>query len=304
MPVIKIGKVPFNIYPLAKAAKIMDDCAMDLDDGAASSVRTAAYLGEFLLEGHLQYLTALRAVFPKMKKLGLTEVGISTNLVGFFPAVAFFGKDELDPLVESLALKAAKTVPGMTNFFEVETLPNGLLLVSTLTRNYLPSGSLDYAGLDAGVGVDTDKSVALSTILGKPYGLFLDDLGGDLFESMSKKAEAVKKTTKDPYMAMVAHCLAPIYDNASESAQVLTSLGAVELRLEDADDGDSFFEPATVENNLHLKLGESLLKYFGAYPLSEDLDVVSAKYDKDAGTIAVRFSATVPSSYAVRDLGL
>lgn len=305
MSVIKIGKVPFNIYTLDKAAEIMDVCASVLEYDAHTNVRSAAYLGEFLMEGHAQYLTALQAVLPKMKRLGVTEIGISTNLVGFFPAVAFFGEDELDPLVESLVLKAAKTARGMTSFFEVEALPDGLLLVSTLTRNYLPSGTLEYFGLDAGVGVETDKSAALFTLLGKPYGLFLDDVGGDLFESMSKKAEDIKNTTKNPYMAMVARFLAPIYDIASESDKVLTSLGAVELRLVEGDDSDTpLFDAATIENNLHLEFDKSLMNYFEAYPLSEDLDVVSATHDEDQGTIKVRFSATVPSSYAVRDLGL
>ncbi len=310
MPAIKIGKVPFNVYPVDKAAKVLTAC-IDVTQGPGENARTDCYLGTFLQQSINSYLEAVTKVIPKLKKLGLTEVGISSNLVGYFPALALFGKDELDPLASAVLQKSLTTALGKyANYFDAVSTKDGIVLASSMVRSNLQDETPEYSGLDGGVGVDTELVKALVPILGKAYSLFMDDIyGDDLLGSMSKQAAVVHGSTKDPIMKIAARALRPVYGIASEADEVRISRGALTIRLvDDPEDGPgeegSLFELDDVEMNKHLKIGDALKKYFSANPLSDDLDFVAAYYDNNRGTIKLDFTAEVPSSYQHRDLGL
>lgn len=309
MPVIKIGKVPFNVYPVDKAAKVLTEC-VDAADGLGWNARTDCYLGAFLVFRINSYLDAVTKVIPKLKRLGLTEVGISSNLVGYFPALALFGKEELDPLAASILQKALLTALGKyANYFEAISTADGIVLASSMVRSNLPDETPEYRGLDGGAGVDAELVKGLVPILGKAYSLFMDDIqDNDLLGSMSKQAAAVHGSTKDPFMKMAARALMFVYDVGSEADEVRTSRGNLTIRLVDHDDYDEYestlFDMDDVDMNKHLKIGDALKKYFSANPLSDDLDFVAAYYDNNKGTIKLDFTAEVPSSYRHRDLGL
>ena len=299
MPAIKIGKVPFNVYPVDKAAKVLTAC-IDATQGPGENARTDCYLGTFLQQSINSYLEAVTKVIPKLKKLGLTEVGISSNLVGYFPALALFGKGELDPLAAAVIQKSLTTALGKyANYFDAVSTKDGIVLASSMVRSNLQDETPEYSGLDGGVGVDTELVKALVPILGKAYSLFMDDIqDNDLLGSMSKQAAVVHGSTKDPIMKTAAWPLMPVYNTASEADEVRISRGALTIRLV-----DSLFKLDDVEMNKQLKMADSLTKYFSANPLSDDLDLVAAHYDK-RGIIKLDFTAEVPSSYQHRDLGL
>ncbi len=309
MPVIKIGKVPFNVYPVDKASKVLAAC-IDVTQDLGENARTDCYLGAFLQGSINKYLEAVTKVIPKLKKLGLTELGISSNLVGYFPALALFGKDELDPLASAVLQKSLTTALGKyANYFDAISTADGIVLASSMIRSNLPGESPEYSGFDGGVGVDTELVKDLVPILGKAYSLFMDDIqDNDLLGSMSKQAAAVHGSTKDPFMKMAARALMLVYDVGSEADEVRISRGALTIRLVDDDDYDDYestlFDMDDVDMNKHLKIGDALKKYFSANPLSDDLDFVAAYYDNNKGTIKLDFTAEVPSSYQHRDLGL
>lgn len=306
MATIKIGKVPFNVYPVDKAAKVLTEC-IDATQGPGENARTDCYLGTFLQESINKYLDAVKKVIPKLKKLGLTELGISSNLVGYFPALALFGKDELDPLASAVLQKSLTTALGKyANYFDAVSTKDGIVVASSMVLSNLPKESPEYNGLDGGMGVDTELVKGLVPILGKAYSLFMDDIqGNDILESMSKQAAAVHESTNDQFMKMAARALMLVYEVASEADEVRVSRGALTIRLvDDMEYGSTLFELDDVDMNNHLKIGEALAKYFSANPLSDDLDFVAAYYDNNKGTIKIDFTAEVPSSYQHRDLGL
>lgn len=306
MATIKIGKVPFNVYPVDKASKVLTEC-IDATQGPGENARTDCYLGTFLQQSINSYLEVVTKAIPKLKKLGLTELGISSNLVGYFPALALFGKDELDPLASAVLQKSLTTALGKyANYFDAVSTKDGIVLASSMVRSNLPKESPEYSGLDGGMGVDTELVKGLVPILGKAYSLFMDDIqDNDLIGSMSKQAAVVYGSTKDPIMKIAARVLMPVYDIASEADEVRISRGALTIRLvDDMEDGSTLFELDDVEMNKHLEIGDSLTKYFSANPLSDDLDLVAVNYDNNRGTIKLDFTAEVPSSYQHRDLGL